>query len=131
MSKKKKGLLLCLAILPFVLKIFFFLDDYLSVFIGAVMFLAITVINAVLIGDTSEFAAHNFKISAGWIVCELTSWYLYSFVFETELQKINNWTDLGMVLICAAVIVAVTVTVIAAVIKTIVTGKINSKRFDK
>lgn len=131
MSKKKKLLILCLEILPFVLKIFFFLDDYLSIFIGSLMFLPITVINAVLIKDADEFTAHNFKVFTCWIVCEFTSWYLYSFVFETELQKINNWTDLGIPLICLAIIIAVVETVAAAIIKTAVAGKTNPKRYGK
>ena len=124
-------MLLCLEILPFVLKTFFFLDDYFSVFLGSLVFLPITVINAALIKDTSEFTAHNFKVSAGWIVCEFTSWYLYSFVFETELQKINNWIDLGIPLICLAIIIAVVETVAAAIIKTAVAGKTNPKRYGK
>lgn len=130
MSKKKKWLLICLAILPFVLKIGFFLYDYISVFVGSVIFLLITGVNMIFTGDKDMFIKHNIITAAAWIICELTSWYLYSFVFETKLQKINNWTDLGMVFICAAVIFAIAVTVTAAVIKSATSDKGKTRHND-
>ena len=84
----------------------------------------------IFIGDKDTFVKHNIITAAAWIICELTSWYLYSFVFETKLQKINNWTDLGMVFIACAVLFAVVVTVIMAVIKSVTSDKGKTRHND-
>lgn len=130
MSKKKKWLLICLAILPFVLKIGLFLDDYISVFAGASIFSLITAVNMIFIGDKDTFVKHNIITAAAWIICELTSWYICLFVIESELQYRNNWLDLGMVFIACAVLFAVVVTVIMAVIKSVTSDKGKTRHND-
>ncbi|MBQ3101323.1 MAG: hypothetical protein IJC50_10070 [Clostridia bacterium] len=123
MSKKKKVILLCLAVIPFVLKILLFLDDYISVFAGSVIFLLITAVNMIFTADKDTFVKHNVIAAAAWLICELTSWYLYSFVIQTKPRFRNNWMDIGMGVIGIGLFFAVVVTVIAAIMKSAMSDK--------